>query len=750
MLKRTPETPPRHIRTIILLGLAALACSQLIAEPSSYSLRRGRPPRTIQRSRPGRRPRAGGNSGAGSTRPQQEPTGKMIQVTVLDQQGNIVEDALIGSSMLNNEKPADKLPFGRLDIPSLNRRTIGGSGSGGSTIGFFSNRNSTPHKDKAVLYALQKERKLCALRELSETDANEPVTLELGPACRVFGQMTCSTLTNRGLSLSEGKIDLYWKGYNPLCRHTKGLRSSGAKEEFYHPSIEFEFFLPPGEYGIRGYSTHIVGEKRVTFTVKAGQADFNLGAIDLAPASAAKLIGRKAPPIGPVKAWINGKAMDPAKTKGKNLLLCFGKVMPGADMGTRTSASPPIRTSRLDPTLRKLGLKQSGVAGGRAGGAGAGVFDYVSIRFDQLLNLAELFEDDLVIVAIYSPASEKQAKAMIAKLREGAGQSIPISVAIDARDTSDGNKPLNWTRYEVKNRTTAVMIDGNGNVVGALDHTPYGEEIERAFKMNLSWRREFLRRYALNDGEFVKHIARPPLAVRRNYWLAHPQIAYRPDQPATILFAWENGECREREFFHFNSPGAIHKIFRNILGVISVQTIMGDPDTYPRLAAMKGDWIFRPQATYQQKSKALENILSRQLRKAVSLQLQRQWAPTVTVSGDYRYQSISPSDRSGAIHVFAENFDPARPGPIARAESVAHLLRQIGEQMGITLTVRSANPESGPVRYTVAPDLGAISHQSTATQRLNRILDNLTRQTNLKFELDTTTYDEKVFIRPRQ
>jgi len=737
MLPRTSDAKPRQTELLIVLTLLALLASHLTAEPSRYS-RRSRQSRTGPRSRT----RSGSRSGFGETKPQQ-PAGKMIQVTVLDEQGKVVEDALVGSSILNNDRPADKLPFGRLDIPSLNRRTVGDSSSSSSAIGFFLNHNATPHTDKAVLYALQKDRKGCAMRELSESEADSPVTLKLEPACRVTGRLTCSALTNHGLFLSEGKIDLYWEGYNPLCRHIRRQRSSGLKEDFYHPNIDFEFFLPPGEYGIRGYSTFIVGEKRLTFTVKPGQADFSLGAIDLPPASAAQFIGQKAPPIGPVTAWLNGDAIDLAKTNGKNVLLCFGKVMPAANVRTGTSASPQPRTSRLDPTLRRLGLKRSGGGGNRAGGAGGGTFDYVSIRFDQLLNLAELFKDDLIIVALYSHASEKKAKAMLANIRDDTGRTIPISVAIDGR----GDPNSTWARYEIKNRITAVMINRQGNIVGALDHTPYGEEIERAFKMDIPWRKDFLRQYKLTDNESVKYIARPPLSVRRNYWLSHPRIAYRPDQPATILFAWENAKCAERELFYSNSRGSIRDIIKKILGVGSVHIQLSGPDTSRRLAGVKGDWIFRPQATYQQKSLALEKILSRELRKRVSFQLQRQRTTAVTVSGDYRYRPISPSDRSGAIHVFADKFNQANPGPTATAKSVVDLLCRIGKRAGIDLTVQTANLESTPVKYTIAPDVAAVGKLSdwpATIQKLNLILKNLASQTNLKFNLDLKPRDTVV------
>ena len=137
----------------------------------------------------------------------------------------------------------------------------------------------------------------------------------------------------------------------------------------------------------------------------------------------------------------------------------------------------------------------------------------------------------------------------------------------------------------------------------------------------------------------------------------------------------------------------------------------------------------------------------------MSLQLQRQGAPTVTVSGDYRYRPLSPSDLSGAIHVFADKFNPANPGPIATAESLVYLLREIGKRAGIDLTVQSADPYSAPVKYTIAPDvaeLGKLPDWPTTTQKLNLILKNLTRQTNLRFDLDITTYNETVVVREQQ
>lgn len=119
----------------------------------------------------------------------------------------------------------------------------------------------------------------------------------------------------------------------------------------------------------------------------------------------------------------------------------------------------------------------------------------------------------------------------------------------------------------------------------------------------------------------------------------------------------------------------------------------------------------------------------------------------IDVFGDYKYQRLSPSDRGGAIHVFAEDFDPQNPGPAASADSVMRMLRDICRQARIDAVIQAREYKSGPVRYTVSPEIAQMANITgwiETTRKLNLILDNLSRRTNLRFNLDLKPTDTVV------
>ena len=351
--------------------------------------------------------------------------------------------------------------------------------------------------------------------------------------------------------------------------------------------------------------------------------------------------------------------------------------------------------------------------------------------------MSMLFRSELDIVALYPSGSEQQIDALLQKAKAETRGRIDVSVAADKASATR-------SRYAVKENLIFVLIDKQGNVAGAFDHVPCGEEFEHALKFEMPWRKDFAKYYSLKDNESIKHLPTPPLATRLDYWRSHPRAAFSPDPPGSIVFAVEAGRVVEKKTLRTGMPGDAQGFLATALGVDAVrfQLRPGRPPIQ-----ITGDWIYRPEAPYQDKAAAIEKTLSAQMRLDIVLVRHTENLATIEVFGDYKHQPLSPSDRSRAIHVFAEKFNAQSPGPTASADSIMRMLRDICREAGIDVIIQAREYKSGPVRYTVSPEIAQLANipdWTETTRKLNLILDNLSAQTNLKFNLDLKPRDTVV------
>src|SRR4029079_16366558 len=107
-------------------------------------------------------------------------------------------------------------------------------------------------------------------------------------------------------------------GWSNVYLNLAGNRALGCTSE----EQTFHFFAPAGEFTLSAYGVYVHTVER-KITVKPGQHELTLEAIDLPAKRLALLQGLSAPELTGIVGWKNGPAVNLADLKGKCVILDF-------------------------------------------------------------------------------------------------------------------------------------------------------------------------------------------------------------------------------------------------------------------------------------------------------------------------------------------------------------------------------------------------------------------------------------------
>ncbi len=574
----------------------------------------------------------------------------------------------------------------------------------------FEAKDVLPAQRKTTgLYILHEERGLGAVWELSPADAGKSFTVRLAPVCRVRGNVVSPDLESVNMPLGWAYAYVYW-GDNAIL----------AAAPRNKPHL-FDLSLPPGEYtlefGGAGSHNHVptritasLGDKRQAIRVSEEQRELDLGSVELEPTGVAKLIGKAAPELGPIKNWRNGDPITLAHLQGQVVLLHFGKQSPS-----------------------------------------------VSGDLPRLVKLHEAFGDKgLTIIAIYNCDSmaDLEQRWTEAYERHGGAADVPFRVAIDSGESTfyegtDRERPgATYGRYDLAWRDVNILIDPAGNVLGNL-HLRAGEETIRKLLDILpepaetpptpAWRTGFDEIYRLEEGEIVRHIASPFIPQRRDYYIdeASRPKSRRPESPCQFCFNWDGAlELHWKSFDECNHR--LGCLMHVVLGLADYEC--EDPDGLFDIE-ISGDWIVRSDATRKAKLRAMEAILARDLGRTIRFERRPAENAVVIARGRFKFHALFDDEN---VRLFAGESQPARgehaEGHYDGADSVGEFLEKLGPMLGVTMIDRTDREHETNIPFEVhlgKPLVRTIRDMAEKRRRLEALLANLTAQTELKFEIRT-------------
>ncbi len=542
-------------------------------------------------------------------------------------------------------------------------------------------RPEWPDDRKVPLYALEPERRLVALTEVTRQDVGRKVELKLQPACHVKGTVTSTGLKRLGRPLSGFIVSLKW-GDNRLS-------SYGSKGGV------FEFFLPPGNYQLRAYGGDTYGVDR-NLDVAPRERE-TVVQIDLPETRLSNLFGKPAPSLQKIKAWKNGDPVKLADLKGKAVLLDFWGYW----------CQPCVREMpdlvRLHESYRDRGLA------------------IIAVHDDSVLSIEEM--DD---------------KLKEVKTKVWGGKDLPFHVALDG----GGEVPIEGTDTTARGATTAaygvtkfpttLLIDKQGIVVSKFEINNPGSvvRLERTLGVLDETDDTFETVYRLGKDEVLLRIAPEMVPLRQKFF-------FRNRAQRWELFEWDDDglvDFWSRRRYTFDRL-SLHDVLRKVIGLSTY-----DYDITKEFLDIEldGDWVVRRGGTSDEKVQALDRILRQVTRRKLRLKKRLIEREVIVASGRFKFDPLPGTFDAGLIHAYCDTLDPGRAGGggSGRLEEFLKNLAEILLEQQVLNLAEDPHHTNLSWSFHLSSYLRKVAAGPEKKAKLRLLLANLSRQTGLTFQVE--------------
>jgi hypothetical protein len=244
-----------------------------------------------------------------------------------------------------------------------------------------------------------------------------------------------------------------------------------------------------------------------------------------------------------------------------------------------------------------------------------------------------------------------------------------------------------------------------------------------------NWQTVFNQIYRLDTDQVLKRIA-PPFIPQRNDFYA----SKRSGSPMPcLLLEWDG---RLGKWQESSGPLDLRYVLSLVVGLRNYQ--FEGPEDLLTLR-LPGDWIVRSNTATKDRGKALERILGDAGRKIVFEPRTRERDVRIVATGRFAFSPLEATDEDALLHVYSDFQDGQQPVfGIRTARSAYQILDIVSEFTGLRVidkidgvpgvNLRCACHNSGRVDWIRDPE--------EKGQKLQMLLDNLTKQTALHFKVE--------------
>jgi thiol-disulfide isomerase/thioredoxin len=422
-----------------------------------------------------------------------------------------------------------------------------------------------------------------------------------------------------------------------------------------------------------------------------------------------RLVGKPAPGFEKIKAWKNTRPLNLSDLRGRYVLLDFWGYWCG-------------------PCIRDV---------------------------HDLMAISEVFpEKKLIVIGVHDDSVETIAEMdeKLAKARERIwmGRDIPYPVALDGggptaiEGTSVTVSGATTAAYGITAFPTAVLINPSGRVVGRF-HAPSLDEkiagLERLLGVQAkktSWRRRFDAVYRLERGQLLRHIPVPYPSQRKDFfayqfsrwgWFNVPDDQM-PRIPESAILTWDE---RKRQIDGGMNAGKLTVLDVLIDFGFREREFQGDLQMLERY--VPGDWVKREEAQRGDLLAPFERILREEIGIPIRFIPDEVERDVFIATGRFEFHPIS-TEYGNDIALFVEKPDP--PENIQGGGGSGDLnsfLDYVGRLANIHITNKSVSDAGEKLRWR--------QHSTTKTSRfrtntalINVFLENISKQTSLRFQRD--------------
>ncbi len=605
-----------------------------------------------------------------------DPNGRPVAGAIVDQHVTTQDEPVLGrklraTSRLQSSDEQGKVTVKKAQVPD------------GKAQGF---------------YVFHEERRLVAFQELTPSMGKE-LRIELTPACHVYARLNSEALQNIGWPLAWTNVYLFWKGHR-LLSHDSDRR-------------QMEFWVPPGTYQLSAYGagrrdapdqqvfSADTETKELTVTVAGGQTELDMGVIDLKPDQVAGMIGKPAPELQGIRGWKNGKSVKWSELRGRYVILDFW----GYWCGPCLQAMPKLM--ELHDAL---------------GGKG------------------------LVVIAVHDASvasiEEMESKTQRAREKYWGGRDLPFLIALDGESkTAKESQRVHGTTmdaYGIQHLPTPLLIDREGRIQGAINIHTAKEVLAGLLGIEpaepQAWKTRFNEVYRLADDEILKRIAPPFIPERMEYYRAEhtSQAGMSPRGPDAMMFHWD-GQLKNWGMGFGDGISNLSYVLSNF----GFKRYEYDGPEELRKLELPGDWIIRNSATREVKLRAFEELLTRELGRKIRFEKRTVERDVIVAKGALKFHPPVGTYENTSIHLYATETDPDEGSGGGTVKSMGEFLQMLGNRVNMPVVDQTApnGPIDIPYRHHRSSRTATITDEQERARELKVLLEHLTAQTELKFEV---------------
>ena len=250
---------------------------------------------------------------------------------------------------------------------------------------------------------------------------------------------------------------------------------------------------------------------------------------------------------------------------------------------------------------------------------------------------------------------------------------------------------------------------------------PYQAELERV--------------YGLGKGQVIKHVARPFIPERMEWYRAEnrTQAEAIPRGPDYIAFDWdEKNRLRSRAMgFGFQKLP-----LRNVLdSVVGLKTYEYEGPADLLSLDFAGDWVVRPEADTGEKLLALSRMVKQAYGRDVRFEKRELPREVIVAGGKWEFKPLQGTYNDKWVHLFVEEPDKSE-GAGGGSGDLTAFLKMLGDRTG-SRVVDEVEGER-PKMFTWGHHNSSRLHNQPAgperLEKLMKLLDVVSKQTGLTLE----------------
>ena len=248
-------------------------------------------------------------------------------------------------------------------------------------------------------------------------------------------------------------------------------------------------------------------------------------------------------------------------------------------------------------------------------------------------------------------------------------------------------------------------------------------------------RQRFDEIYRLAEGEVLKRIGPPYLPERMKHYPGGRDSTMPRDfeQKLTMVFLWDG---QLRVWGASTSPAnPLGSVLSSVLRLQSYE--YEGPKALLDLRLPPGDWIIRDKVPQEVKLRALEELVARELKRTIRFEKRTVKREVLFATGRFQFHPPIGTYENTAVHLYATATDPTESAGGGTAFSVREFLQKLGDMVNVPV-ISQAEPNSPlniPYRHHRSAYLGVIEDPRERARELKVLLEHLTAQTELQFEV---------------